>query len=243
MKLLRFLWTAMVYACVATVVTLGIGLYMFWSKGGLEGNRKAQLLAVLSGLDVYDLWKQAETMTRQQPAEQAPYEVKEESRIRSGLDLDLREQSVRRSIAEMKFLETQVRDERAELDQVRQSFVAEIDRKEKDNNRIALQELQETMQSLSPKQAKEQILMWLNNPQETYPLPDRDVTDDVVTLIKGMSSDRQAKLFKEFKGDRETKQLNSLLEKIRRGDQQEINAKARKRLDEANADDTQGNIR
>lgn len=227
------------YACVATVVTLAIGLYMFWSKGGVEGNRKAQLLAVLSGLDLYDLWQKADAMSRSEPTEQTPYEAKEEMRLRAGLDLDLREQAVRRAIAEMKMLESQVREQRAELDQVRQTFVAEIDRKEKDNTRIALQELQDTMQSLSPKQTKEQILMWLNDPQGTYPIPGRNVVDDVVGLIKAMPTERQTKLFKEFKGDRETKQLNTLLEKIRRGDQQEINENARKRLEEARAREAQ----
>jgi RNA binding exosome subunit len=59
------------------------------------------------------------------------------------------------------------------------------------------------------------------------------VNNDVVQLIQGMAGDRQAKLFKEFKGDKEKKILNDLLDQIRRGNQEDLLRDAKEKLDQA----------
>jgi hypothetical protein len=232
-KLMRLLYAAFVYFCVATVISLTIGGYFFWSKGGLAGNRMSQFLIVLSGLDIYEFWKEIEGAARREPEETPPYEHLLEKRAQANLDLDLREVALQRAVGEIRLIEQQLRDQRSEFDQVRQAFDSELVRREKESTRQALQQLQETMQALSPKQAKEQILMWLENPGRDYPFPERNVNNDVVQLIQGMAGDRQAKLFKEFKGDKEKKILNDLLDQIRRGNQEDLLRDAKEKLDQA----------
>ena len=229
-KLIQIITGAFVYFCVATVISLSVAVYVFWSKGGFDGRRTTQILAVLNGLDLYELWKEADNAARVKAEEQPTHHDRLEDRFKSQLDLDLKEQAVRRAFTEMKLLEAQVREERVAFDQSRREFSDELKRRQENATRASLLELQETLSSLKPKPAKDQILMWLDNPKA---YGGKDIVGDIVTLIKGMSSDQQAKLFKEFKSEKEIKHLNEILEQIRRGDQEELLKDTKKRLNDS----------
>ena len=221
-KILHLLFAGFIYFCVATVIAQSVGVGMFWWKGGFSGDRSLQLLAVLNGLDLHEFWTQVEQAAKVRPEEQVAYEDIVAARVKVGLDSDLREQAIQRAISELRVLESQLKAERASFEKVKKTFAESLDQQQKLAADAALQELQDTMFALAPKQAKEQIMLWLRNPAENYPLPGRDVVSDVVTLLKQAPLDRQNKIFKEFKTPEETERLHEILEKIRRGDKEEL---------------------
>ena len=234
-KIFHLLSLGFLYFCVATVIAQSVGVGMFWWKGGFSGDRSLQLLAVLNGLDLHEFWTQVEQAAKERPEEQVAHEDVVAARVKAGLDWDLREQAIQRAISEMRVLESQLKVERASFETVKKTFAEDLDRQEKQAADAALQELQDTMFALAPKQAKEQIMLWLRNPADNYPLQGRDPVADVVTLLKQAPLDRQNKIFKEFKTPEETEKLHDILESIRRGDKAELIQQTRDQLNDSAA--------
>jgi hypothetical protein len=78
----------------------------------------------------------------------------------------------------------------------------------------SLLQLQRTMESMNPKQAKDQIMRML----EASPTrPEDDPLRDVVTILKTMPADKQRKIIGEFKLEDEQERLAEILRQIRLG--------------------------
>ena len=78
----------------------------------------------------------------------------------------------------------------------------------------SLLEVQRTLESLPPKQAKEQILKMLDNNNKI----EREQTlRDTVKMLKAMASEKQKKILSEFKTPAESDTLAEILREIRMG--------------------------
>ena len=66
---------------------------------------------------------------------------------------------------------------------------------------------------------------------------------EVVTLLKQAPLDRQNKIFKEFKTPEEAERLHDILEKIRRGDKEELINQTRDQLNNSAARNDKANVK
>jgi hypothetical protein len=212
-KVLGLLSSLFVAFCIGTVLSIVVFLGMLWWKGGLTGDRFMSLLASLQGIDMATA---AATLpvTEEPNDEQVSYDQILEKRALAGLDLDLRESAIDKSLGELRNLESLTKTERERLDLWKLSFDQRLANLETQASDTAMRELQTTLEAMNPKQAKEQILMMLD-------APTRDKTDDpmrdVVTLLKSMPIDKRKKILGEFKTPDESAKLAEILDEIRLG--------------------------
>jgi DNA polymerase III delta subunit len=74
-----------------------------------------------------------------------------------------------------------------------------------------LQEVQRTLETIQPGQAKEQILLILDEDGENS-------MNDVVAMIRAMPLDKRKKIFGEFKSKVEVDKMHDILQQLREGE-------------------------
>ena len=216
-KILGLFSSLFVAFCIGTVLSLVVFLGMLWWKGGLTGDRFMGLLAALQGIDMATA---AATLPEAEEPndEQISYDQVLEKRALAGLDLDLRESAIDKSLGELRNLESVTKTERERLDLWKQSFDQRLANLETEASETSLRELQTTLESMQPKQAKEQILIMLDSPTRDK---NDDPMRDVVTIFKAMPIDKRRKIVSEFKTPDETEKLAEILHEIRLGNPDE----------------------
>lgn len=213
MKIVGWIGSAFVAFCVATVISLAVLGGMLWMKGALAGDRYLAMMAALYGIST-ESKKEAQGSQPDKNPEQPSLDAVIEKRALASLDLDLRESALDKSLQDLRNLESQIKTERQRLDLWKQSFDNRIAALETGRSDQAIVELQQTIEAMQPKQAKEQILKILDTPPksaEDQPL------HDVVNLLKNMPLDKRKKILAEFKLPEETEKLSEILRDIRLG--------------------------
>ena len=99
--------------------------------------------------------------------EQPSLEAVLERRALASLDLDLRESALDKSLQDLRSLELQIKTERERLDLWKQSFDNRIASLESGRTEQAIVELQQAIEAMQPKQAKDQLLQILNSPPKS----------------------------------------------------------------------------
>jgi hypothetical protein len=195
---------------IGTTVTLVVLLAMLWWKGALADDRVLEMLAALQGIQPSP---PATTGALDPAAEQPSLEQLLEARLRASLDLDLRESAIDKSLGDLRTLETALRTESARLDDWKRSFDQRLTDLQKATTDASLLEVQRTLEAISPKQAKEQIVKMLEEP----PTPQDDPMEDVVRILKAMPLDKRKKILAEFKDPQEVEKLHEILREVRLG--------------------------
>jgi hypothetical protein len=213
MKIFEWLGAAIIAFCVATVVSLGVLGGMLWMKGALTGDRSLAILAAIYGIST-DSAKAKDPAQVDTNPEQPSFEAVIERRALASLDLDLRESALDKSLQDLRNLEAQIKTERGRLDLWKQSFDSRIASLQSGRSDQAIVELQQTIEALQPKQAKDQILQILDTPPKSA---DDQPLQDVVNLLKNMPLDKRKKILAEFKLPEETQKLAEILREIRLG--------------------------
>lgn len=213
MKIIGWLGSAVVAFCVATVISMGVLGGMLWMKGAMSGDRYLAIMAAVYGIPQDGSEKKKDGNETKNP-EQPSLEAVLEKRALASLDLDLRESALDKSLQDLRSLESQIKTERERLDLWKQSFDARIASLENGRTEQAIVELQQAIEAMQPKQAKDQLLQIMNTPPksaEDQPL------HDVVNLLKNLPVDKRKKIFAEFKLPEETEKLSEILREIRLG--------------------------
>lgn len=212
MKPLSLLGSLFAAFCIGTVVSLLVLTGVLWSKGFLTGDRLTAALAAFYGIQpkTSELQASGEIAAAEQPA----LDDMMSKRVLASLDLDLRENAIDKSLGDLRALQTQIKTERERLDQWKLSFDQRLANLETATTDTALIEVQRTLESMQPKQAKEQILKMLEAaPRGANDKPMRDI----VTIIKALPLDRRKKILLEFKTPDEAEKLAEILREIRLG--------------------------
>jgi hypothetical protein len=211
-SVLRWLGSLIVAISIGTTVTLVVLLVMLWWQGVLADERILGMLAALQGIQPAPA---IETTAVVNTADEQPsLEQIRNSRLRASLDLDLRENAIDKSLGDLRALEESIQTESKRLDDWKKSFdrrLAELQNAAADSS---LLEVQRTLEAIHPKQAKEQILLMLQEPASATDNP----MQDIVTIFKAMPLDKRKKILAEFKTPEEIKQHAEILQEIRLGE-------------------------
>jgi hypothetical protein len=207
----HWIGSLLVALSVGTLVSLVILLAMLWWKGALADERIYGMLAALQGIQPTP--PAAVTGVLDPDAEQPSVEQLLQARLRTSLDLDLRESAVDKALGDLRSLEVQIQSETKRLDGWKRDFDARLAKLETAATDSALLQLQQTLQTIQPKQAKDQIMKMLEDPATVID----DPMQDVVTILKAMPLDKQKKIFTEFKTPEEVRAMAEILKQIRLG--------------------------
>lgn len=209
MKIVRLLGTGLVYFCIATVLAQVVLLAMLWWKGTLGDERLVAMFAALHG--IHPQTALAKTAGKEEHAgEQPSLEEITQKRLLASLDLELRETTIDKSLIDLRTLEEQIATEGERLKRWQEGMDARIARAEYTVMESSLQELQQTLMAISPKQAKEQILKML----QTSP-DDTRAMNDVVRMLRATPLDKRKKILGEFKTAQESEKLAEILQEMR----------------------------
>jgi hypothetical protein len=211
MKYVRMAGLGLLYFCVATVLAQAVVVGMLWWKGAFSDDRAVAMFAALHGIHPESPGAAA-VASKDDAKEQPSLEEISRKRLLAGLDLSLREVALDKSLVDLRMLEAQIVTENERLKQWQEGMDQRIARAENSVLESSLRELQQTLEAISPKQAKEQILKILEA------TPDGDDTramNDVVRILKAMPLDKRKKILGEFKSVPESEKLADILREIR----------------------------
>lgn len=192
--------------CIGTVLTQMVLFGYFLTRGSLNGDTMTQVIALMNGIDISGTRLQ-QIMRQSEDREQPDFDDILEARKMTSYDMDLRLRSQKENRDDLATLQAELRDERAKFDLRRMAFKAELEEISQGVQENGLQDVQRMVQSLDAVQAKEQLLI----------MYDDERIDDVVTLIKGMSSEKRKDIMAEFVLEGEPEKLADILRRIGEG--------------------------
>lgn len=208
---LNWIGSLMVALALGTSISLAILLAMLWWKGALADERILGMLAALQGIKPLPPAPVAGQLDPD--AEQPSVEQLLHARLRTSLDLDLRESAVDKALGDLRSIEVQIQSETKRLDGWKKDFDARLAKLETAATDSALLQLQQTLQTIDAKQAKDQIMKMLADPMTATD----DPMQDIVTIVKAMPLDKQKKIFATFKTPEEIKAMADIFRNIRLG--------------------------
>jgi hypothetical protein len=213
MKHVRMLGVALLYFCVATVLAQVVVLGMLWWKGAFSDDRVVAMFAALHGIHPETPGGTAAATAKDEHAHEQPsLEDISKKRLLASLDLSLRETTLDKSLIDLRTLEHEIATDFERLAQLKEGMDKRIEQSINTVLDSSLQEWQQTLMAISPKQAKEQILKTLKTAPDGK---DTRAMYDVVRTLKAMPLDKRKKILGEFKTPQESDTLNQILDGIR----------------------------
>jgi len=214
MKILSLLGKVFAAFSVATVLACGSGIGYLWMQGNLTPEKR-QLLAMV----LYDVNLDEMRAAAREPDTAAEEQVSRdeviERRALAGLDLELREQATNKGLLDLRSIEESLRIERNRYSQLKKSFDTRLAELEQNLQDEAILEVQRTLESIQPRQAKDQILMMLEEDQRNG---GEKAMEDVVAIMTNMPLDKRRKIIGEFKEGEDPQKLHEILLRIRLGE-------------------------
>ena len=192
--------------CVATVLTQVILLSYFLMRGTLNRNSAIQLIALVNGIDVSGMRLQ-EIYRQSEDYEQPSYNEILTQRKMMSLDMDVRLRSQQEFRDELSIMLADLRTDQDRFSDRLLAFRNELKELSEEAQDNGLQDVQRTLQSLDPEQAKEQLLIMYDDKR----------IDDVVTILQAMSTDARKDILAEFTTPDDVDILADVLRRISEG--------------------------
>lgn len=203
-KLLGMFGAVMVYFCIASVITLAVMLVYAKTRGFLDPDKVATMLAVARG-DALPNAAAAGANGDKEAPKSATYEELEQFRQLRERNLELREQALRNQrdllAGERLKLQSAIEQFSDDKQEYAKNLVENQDRAIK-QGRDNIRQLWETVK---PKLAKELMLTMI----------DKGELREVAAIMRDMTIAKQAKIVAEFKTDPEQAKLDDLLRLLR----------------------------
>lgn len=202
-KLLKITGTAVVYFCVATVISLFAGAGVIWSRGYLSQDRMLDLL-----LTIHDLPTSAsnDTQGEQKEDPQVAYGKMLKERVLDSQDLVSRTGTLDAAMAEVLLLQGRLNESRRQYREMLAQFETRLGEMRAGAQNRAMQDVQTILGTLEPAQTNEQLLRMMEDGRD----------DVVVEVLKSMPADRRKKITAVMAEDDE--KFYKIIEKILTGD-------------------------
>ena len=201
--------TLLVYFCTATLIAECLFAAWLWSAWHLDRARLARVVAVLQGGPALSAAAEAPALAKapEVPPELPSYQEILDRRAVKVRDLELRELSLRSALDQLKAQKRQLSDEEKRVQEQATQFAAELKSVKEGAEATGREVMLRTLQTIKPKQAKEQLSQMLENNE----------IDQVVLLLAALPETNRAKILAEFKTPDENKKLAEVLRLIRQG--------------------------
>lgn len=205
-RLVAALGALIVYFCMATVISLSIGVFWLWQKGMLTEDKLAKTMAILHGIDLAAI---EERLDPGEPPgeEQVSIEQIAEARAVKFRFLEMREQAIRQDIAQLSYLRSQFEEDQQHYASLRESFDDRLQLLRDGVIAQAEENVRLIFENIKPRQAKDQILEML----------DHGEIGQVVSLLSAMPVSKRAKIAGEFRSPDEEAKLAEILRQMRLG--------------------------
>jgi len=206
-RLLQSGLSLLVYFCLATLISQAVLLAYLGFTWRLNRNKLVQIMAVLQNVDLFAIKEQADIEKEQPISEQVSYQQIMEVRARNVYHLELKEQALKGDLEQLRFDQHKLAEDTRRYKQLRDAFNAQLLEMQQGAVASGEDEVVLILASAKPKQAKEQLVLMLDN----------DELDKVVSLLAKLPDTKRSKIIAEFKTPAESEQLGEILHRIREG--------------------------
>jgi hypothetical protein len=193
------------WSCFATVVSLAIVVGYALSKGYVDPTKIDQMAAIAHGVEFVSKREAEKLATAQVTTEKPSLEAIEMRRAAIAANMELRENNVRDMVNEFKKLQRALEEEKERFGQIVNAYKNGLEEEKKKAVDEGRRQFQSIVESMKPKQAKEQLLLKFKE----------NKVDVVVETMKNMEETKRAKVLTEFKTPEDQEILAKILELIR----------------------------
>lgn len=193
------------WTCFATVVSLAIIVGYALSKGYIDPTKLEQMAGIAHGVDMVTKREAERMATTQTTAEKPSLEAIEMRRAAIAANMELREKTVRDMLNEFKKLQRALEEDKDRFGLIVSAYNTRLDDEKKKSVAEGRRQFQAIVESMKPKQAKEQLLLKFKE----------DKIEVVVETMKNMEETKRAKVLTEFKTPEDQETLAKILEHIR----------------------------
>ena len=199
-----FLWF-----CAATFLAQICIVGLAASNGNVSRQTIAQVIGLLNGIDIQGgRLKQALISARDTPT--PLYQDVLNAKTNALLQLDSRGRALGNFQRQLDDQQREFQKKVEDFDERRIQFENQQEKQRTGTQLDKLKEVQTILENMAPEEAKKQLLIKLDNNELA----------DVVSIIRGMPSDKQKKLLAEFTSLEDHQKLSDVLREIRRGQPQ-----------------------
>jgi hypothetical protein len=205
-KLLGMLMTFIAAVCVATVISAAALIFYYVQSWKVTKERAGQAMAILQGTSPEALLPPP-LPKKQNDSEQPGYEKFVAEHDLERLKADQRETMILALIRQFQDQLDKAEVERKRVQAVSDDLQAKLDEMKNSANDAGMATVQDTMEKIKPKQAKELIVQRL----------DKGEIDVVAKMLANMSDGKRAKIIAEFKTPDDMDKIGAVLNRIRQG--------------------------
>ncbi len=187
---MSLLGRALTVFCIATVLTQLILTGYFLTRGSLSSDTLTRVIALMNGIDISGNRLQ-QIIQAGEDREQPDFNEILEARKLDSLDMEMQLRSLAKFRDEISQKLAKLKADSENFDDRRAALNADLEEVKKGAQDEGLSEVQRTIQVLPPAQAKQQLKI----------IYDDDRVDDVVNIVKAMSTEKKAEVLAEFEDE------------------------------------------
>lgn len=206
-KLFRAAFFLLICLCVGTVFAQVIGVGYAVTTGALQRDNLVQIMAIIHGLDLEGMRRDAEEKHFHAQPEQTSLDDIEMARALRVRHIELREQALADEARRLDLLRRQLQKDQTYFQTTKTAFEQYLAEFREGALAQGLTDTQVLWENLKPKQAKDQIKL----------MYDEGDVDEVIIILRAMSPAKLAKIAAEFKTEDEPELLAEITRLIRDG--------------------------
>jgi hypothetical protein len=202
--MIQLVFALIAYLCVATVITLALGIGYLWNTDRLDDEKMFRIVALLQDVDLQPL-TQAHTETGDDvpPAEPSLNDVLHHQKILDR-NYEVKMLALQRGRQEYDHRLQQLKEQTDRYDRLAQDWQSRLKKQEELTTQENLAKVVSQLEQVKPDQGKALLMLWI----------DEGRMDDAILLMSKMSESKLAKILKRFETDQELVKLHEIQERI-----------------------------
>lgn len=212
-KLVNLLPAVFINFCVATVLTLILGLVVLELRGYITGDKLIQIAAVMHGVSLAEPPTSHTSPTVEGSELSISLDEAVDRRSIMSMHLALREQALDTGLADIRGLRDSVETATRRFSEMREGALKELADLKTQATEKGLVEIRRNLDAMEAQQAKGQIVFMIENGKENG-------LQDVVSILSSMTAEKKEEIYAEFRTMEDMDFLAKIMATIRSGEPQ-----------------------
>lgn len=203
-KIINLLFALIAYVCVATVITLSLGIGYMWHTDKLNDDKVFRLVALLQDVDLQQISKSHTAADDTVPPEEPSLDEMMKYRKIQDRNWEVKLLALQQGRQEYdhRLQELKVRTDR--YDRLAQDWQNKLKKQEELTTQENLAKVVTQIEQIKPDKGKALLMLWL----------DEGRIDDAILLMSKMTDSKLRNILKTFETDQELSQLHEIHKRI-----------------------------
>jgi hypothetical protein len=203
-RIIQLVFALVAYVCVASIVTLALGVGYLWNSDRLDDEKVFRIVALLQDVDLEQLTQAPkETEDDVPPEEPSLEDVLHHQRILDR-NFEVKLLALQRGRQEYDHRLQQLKEQTDRYDRLAQDWQSRLKKQEELTTQENLAKVVSQLEQVKPDQGKALLMLWI----------DEGRMDDAILLMSKMSESKLSKILKKFETDEELAKLHEIQQRI-----------------------------